>query len=322
MGSMNFFLTAVFFVAGFFLMTFGADHLVRAGSAIAAYFRISPLIIGLTIVSFGTSFPEFAASFMGALHGRTDISLGNVVGSNICNLGLVLGAAAITRPIRVQSGLIRREIPFVLAVSILTWIMVSNGVIQRLEGLMLAALFCLFLWYCIAWAKREAGISDGMPAVAVMSAAQNTMRLVLGLGALFAGAELVIRSAVAMAERFQISEAVIGLTLVAFGTSLPELVTSVVAMKNGEGDIGLGNILGSNIFNLLFVLGVTAAVRPVTASPLFFRTDIPVMLALTVLLLPMARTQLRISRREGLFLLSSYGAYLLYLIIARPSTLG
>lgn len=125
-----------------------------------------------------------------------------------------------------------------------------------------------------------------------------------------------------MAERFQISEAVIGLTLIAFGTSLPELVTSVVAMKNGEGDIGLGNILGSNIFNLLFVLGFTATVRPVTASPLFFQADIPVMLSLTVVLLPIARSQLTISRREGVFLLSSYGAYLLYLITARPSPLG
>lgn len=138
---MNFFFLAVFFVVGFYLMTFGAEYLVTAGSTIAAYFRISPLIIGLTIVSFGTSLPEFAASFMGALHGRTDIALGNVVGSNICNLGLVLGAAAVTRPIRVQSGLIRREIPFVLAVSIFTWIMVSNSVIQRLEGLLLVTLF-------------------------------------------------------------------------------------------------------------------------------------------------------------------------------------
>lgn len=319
---MNLLFLVLLFVLGFYLMTFGADHLVTAGSAIAAHFRISPLVIGLTIVSFGTSFPEFAASFMGALHGKTDISLGNVIGSNICNLGLVLGVAAITRPIRVQSGLIRREIPFVLAISVLTWIMVSNGIIQRIEGLLLVALFLLFIWYCIALAKRQSGITDGMPAVAVISAAQSALRLVFGLGALFVGAELVIRSAVGMAERFQISEAVIGLTLVAFGTSLPELVTSVVAMKNGEGDIGLGNVLGSNIFNLLFVLGLTATVRPVTASPLFFRVDIPIMLALTLVLLPIARSQLRISRREGLFLLFSYGTYLVYLIAARPSPLG
>ncbi len=316
---MNVLVSFLIFAFGIFFMLYGADRFVSGGSALAAYYRISPLLIGMTVVAFGTSFPEFAASFVGALRGKTDISMGNVVGSNICNLGLVLGAAALTRPITVQAGLIRQEIPFVLVLSVLTWAMARNHRLDRPEGFLLSLLFVLFLWYCVAAAKRDQGeVPADVSRIEVTSLASSTAKILFGLVALFLGADLMIRSAVVVAEKFGVTQAVIGLTLVALGTSLPELVTSLVAIKKGEGDIGLGNILGSNIFNILFVLGATASIHPIPSSPQFFRIDLPVMIGFTAILLPIAKTQMRISRAEGAFLLLGYGGYLL--LLARTGT--
>ncbi len=307
----------IFFSLGVFLMISGADRLVNSGSALAKHFRISPLIIGLTIVSFGTSFPEFAASLVGALRGKTDIAMGNVVGSNICNLGLVLGAAAVTRPISVRAGILRKEIPFVLLISGLSWWMARDNRISRGEGGFLFGLFLLFLWYCIRAARQKhSDIAVEIPVVVDRGPTRETFRLVFGLILLFVGADFTIRSAVKLAERLEISQAVIGLTIVALGTSLPELVTSVVALKKNQGDIGLGNVLGSNVFNLLFILGVTALVRPIPSSAGFFRFDIPVMILFTLILIPIAKNQMRISRFEGGALLFAYGAYLFFLVFS------
>lgn len=313
---MTFPLLSAMFVLGVFLMIYGADRLVEGGSAIAVRFRISPLVVGLTIVSFGTSFPEFAASLVGALHGKTDLAMGNIIGSNICNLGLVLGAAAMTRPIQVPTGLIKKEIPFVLLISLITWLMVWDNRVGRTEGAFFVVLFSLFIYYCIRTARQKGGaLPAGLPPGKTISLSRNFAALTFGLILLFLGADLTVRSAVSISERIGISQAVIGLTVVALGTSLPELVTSVVALRKGEGDIGLGNVLGSNIFNLLFVLGVTATVHPIPSSPRFFRFDIPVMLVFTLILIPTAGSQLRISRREGGFLLTAYAGYILYLVI-------
>ncbi|NOY52803.1 MAG: calcium/sodium antiporter [Deltaproteobacteria bacterium] len=311
---MTFLFLFALFVLGLFLMVYGADRLVEGGSAIAVHFRISPLVIGLTIVSFGTSFPEFAASLVGALHGKTDLAMGNVIGSNICNLGLVLGAAALTRPIRVRGSLIRKEIPFLLLISAITWWMARDHRIGRGEGLFFVVLFVLFVYYCIRTARQRGdALPPGLPPGKFISLPRSFGALTFGLLLLFFGADLTIRAAVSISGRMGISQAVIGLTVVALGTSLPELVTSVMALRKGEGDIGLGNVLGSNIFNLLFVLGVTATVHPIPSSPQFFRFDIPVMLAFTVLLIPFAGSRLQISRREGGLLLAAYCGYILYL---------
>jgi cation:H+ antiporter len=319
---LNLLLLSVLFVVGIFLMVYGADRLVEGGSAMAAYFRISPIIIGLTIVSFGTSFPEFAASLVGALQGKTDIALGNVIGSNICNLGLVLGAAAVTRPITVHTGLIRREIPFVLLISLITWWMAGDGQISRTEGGCFFTLFVLFVSYTVHRARRDREeVLAPASTIHATSFPRSLFHLVFGLLLLFAGADLTIRAAVQIAARIGISQAVIGLTVVALGTSLPELVTSVVALKKGEGDIGLGNVVGSNIFNLLFVLGVTASVHPIPSAPRFIRSDIPIMIVFTLILFPIAKNQMKISRREGAFLLSAYGAYLFYLAFTGTSLL-
>ncbi len=310
------FLLFALFALGVFLMIYGADRLVEGGSSIAVHFRISPLVIGLTIVSFGTSFPEFAASLVGALHGQTDIAMGNVVGSNICNLGLVLGAAALTRPIQVHAGLIKKEIPFVLLISLLTWFLAWNNRIGRMEGAFFVALFVFFVYYCIRTARQRGDALPAAPPPAkTTSLPRSLAALTFGLILLFLGADLTIRSAVSISGKLGISQALIGLTVVALGTSLPELVTSVVALRKGEGDIGLGNVLGSNIFNLLFVLGVTATVHPIPSSPQFFRFDIPVMFGFTLVLIPIAGSQLRISRREGGFFLTAYVGYILYRVI-------
>ncbi len=304
------------FVFGTFLMVYGAGQLVSGGSTIAYHFRISPLVVGLTIVSFGTSFPEFAASFVGAIHGRTDIAMGNVVGSNICNLGLVLGAAALTRPILVQAGIIRKEIPFVFLLSILMWIMSRDNIIGRLEGASLSLLFVLFIWYCIRIARREEGeIPVDLTSIETTTPARGAIKVLTGVVLLFVGAEIMIRSAVEIAAVFAVSQAVIGLTVVALGTSLPELVTSVVALKKNQGDIGLGNVLGSNIFNILFVLGVTSTIHSIPSSAQFFRFDIPIMVVFTLILIPIAYTQMKIKREEGAFLVLGYAVYLIFLFI-------
>jgi len=309
-------LHTLLFAFGVFLMIYGADRLVEGGSAIAVHFRISPLVIGLTVVSFGTSFPEFAASLVSALQGKTDLAMGNVIGSNICNLGLVLGAAALTRPIEVEAGLIRKEVPFLLLISGLTWFLSRDNRIGRGEGLLLFALFLLFVYYCIRTARRrDDALPKGLPPVKTVPLPRSLFRLLFGLVLLFAGAELTIRSVVSISQQLGIDQAVIGLTVVALGTSLPELATSVVALRKGEGEIGLGNVLGSNIFNLLFVLGVTASVHPIPSSSRFPAIDIPVMLGFTLLLIPFAGSRLRISRREGGLLLTAYGGYLLYLVL-------
>lgn len=308
----------ILFGVGISLMLYGADKLVRGGSALAAHFRISPLVIGLTIVSFGTSFPEFAASLVGALQGKNDIAMGNVVGSNICNIGLVLGAAAVTRPIAVHASLIRKEIPFVLTASLLLWVMAGDNILGRTEGAILGILFLLFVWYCIHTARREeTEVPVELPELPVPSPARDAGKIVFGLLLLFGGADLAIRSAVRMAALFGVSQAVIGLSVVALGTSLPELVTSVVALKKNEADIGLGNVLGSNLFNILFVLGFTSAIHPIPSSLQFFRVDLPIMIVFTIVLIPLARNQMKISRGEGAFLLTAYGGYLLFLYLTR-----
>ena len=314
---MLFLLSVLLFLIGLFLMLYGADKLVDGGSSIASHFRISPFVIGLTIVSFGTSFPEFAISFVGAIHGKTDISIGNIVGSNICNIGLVLGSAAMIRPVEVHANILRKEIPFVILLSFLTWGMVWNQLISRLEGGFFVLLFVLFVWYCI-YAEKN-GLQEA-PAEEIASnqndsPKQGAVQIIIGLVLLFVGAELLIHSAVQIAEHFGLSQAVIGLSVIALGTSLPELVTSVVALKKGKGDIGLGNVLGSNIFNMLFVLGVTAVVRPIPSAAQFFRIDIPIMIVFTLFLIPIAKRQSRITKGEGLFFVFAYIIYIGYLAL-------
>ena len=304
-------------LAGIVLLLAGGDVLVRGAVAIAARLGVSPLIVGLTVVAFGTSAPELALNVSAALNDNTDLSFGNIVGSNIANIGLILGISALVKPMAVHSALLRREIPMMIAASLALTAMALTpwgtgaGVIGRPEGLMLLAGFLLFSELM----RRSATSADaedaeplpepGRPAVAVA--------LVLGgLAMLVAGGALSERGAVGVAQALGMSDTVIGLTVVAVATSLPELATSIMAARRGHIDIAVGNVVGSNIFNILLVMGATASIAP-TALPDAGPRALGTMLLLAFLLIPMSRTSSGlISRAEGALLLAIYAGSLGY----------
>jgi cation:H+ antiporter len=323
-------LSAGFLIAGLILLVAGAELLVRGASSLAAALRVSPLVVGLTVVAYGTSAPELAVSVGATLDGRTDVALGNVVGSNIFNVLLILGISAVAAPLVVAQKLVRFDVWVMIGVSLLMYAMAWDLAISRAEGLVL-------LLGCIgytAWLIREArsegaggetaGESD--PQEPGGSLARNLFLIVLGLGLLVLGSRWLVDSATTLARVMGVSELVIGLTLVAGGTSLPELATSVLASIRGQRSIAVGNVVGSNIFNLFAVLGASASLTakgvPVAASALAF--DIPVMTAVALACLPIFFTAYRIDRWEGFLFLGYYAAYTLYLILdgSRSAVLG
>ncbi|RMH24157.1 MAG: sodium:calcium antiporter [Planctomycetota bacterium] len=309
------------------VLTGGAELLVRGAVAIAKRLGVSAFFIGLTIVGFGTSTPELSTSLMAALKGSGDIAVGNVVGSNICNLLLILGATALIRPIAIELRLVRYELLFVLLVSLLPFVaLATDHTVTRWQGLAMVALLIVYLWrgYLTgrreeslrqaeleAELEREVGLDPAKPVNPVIAA----QSIAAGLALLIAGSWLLVRSASGIARSFGVSELVIGLTVVALGTSAPELFTSVVAAVRKQSDIAVGNILGSNIFNLLGILGITAAVRPQTIDRQVFRLDAPLMLATTILLAFFMRSGSRLSQPEGACMLLCYAAYTAYLLL-------
>jgi cation:H+ antiporter len=304
-------------LGGIALLYGGAEGLVRGSSALALRLGLTPLVVGLTVVAFGTSMPELIVSVDATLAGRGSIALGNVVGSNIGNVALILGISALIAPLAVRARIIRLDLPILLAASLLMVVLVADGAVGRGEaGLLLAALLA-YTGFTLRSARREsaavaAEFAAGVPRVG-RHAAVDAALLLGGLALLVAGARLLVIGAVAVAEDAGMSEAVIGLTIVAIGTSLPELATSAVAAWRGEGDLAIGNVLGSNIFNILGILGVAGMVRPIAGEGIG-AVDLGVMLALALLLLPMMWTGRRVSRGEGAVLLLAYGAYLAYLL--------
>ena len=303
-------------IAGLF---FGGEWLVRGSSRLARSFGISPLIIGLTIVAFGTSTPELLVSVSAALQGISDVSIGNIVGSNIANVGLILGLAGLTYPIVIHVGLIRREIPIMLAVSILAFVLALDGQLSLLDGLVLLAGFAAFnlLMFQATLRERETGrltdedLQEGDDDKAVVNRPIEVLRVLVGIGILMVGANLTVDNAIILARFFQVSELFIGLTLVAVGTSLPELATSVVAAMRKESDIAIGNVVGSNIFNILFILGLTSVIQPLPVSPEVVSSDMPVMILFALVLMPLVRNKL-ISRREAVALLVAYLGYVIW----------
>ncbi len=298
-------LYSVFLVAaGILLLTKGADWLVAGSAAIARKFGVSSMIIGLTLVAFGTSAPELAATLVSAAHGKGDIAFGNIVGSNICNIGLILGITAIIKPIEVDRGTVKYEIPFMIVSSLIIYTFAFNLRITRWMGFILLSCFAIFLYYCARNALN--------PETEKTEIEDSTFRLVLyiiigGIG-LVLGAELFLKGAVNIARILGISEAIISLSLVAFGTSLPELSASLMATWKKEPSIALGNVIGSNIFNILLVGGATATICPITISSNFITIGLPVMLGFALLLIPFALTKRQIGRWEG-------GAFLILYII-------
>lgn len=315
----------LFFVLGLAALVGGAELLVRGASRLSLSFGISPLVVGLTVVAFGTSAPELAVSVQSATTGRADIAMGNVVGSNIMNILFILGASALIVPLVVASQLIRQEVPIMIGVSLLLLALAADGVISGRDGLLLVALLAAYVAFLIRQSRRRnQEQNEGCPAEFCAQRswddhwAIQVLLVAAGLGLLALGAHWLVEAAVAFARQLGMSELVIGLTIVAIGTSFPEIATSLMAAVRGERDIAVGNVVGSNIFNIAGVLGVAGLAAPagipVHASVLWF--DLPVMIAVSLACLPVFFTGSRIARWEGALFLGLYVAYLAYLILA------
>ena len=318
--------TAGLLIAGLALLVAGAEGLVRGASRLAIAAGVSPLVIGLTVVAFGTSSPELAVSLRSSLAGQPDLALGNVVGSNIFNVLFILGVSAAITPLVVSQQLVRLDVPLMIGVSAATLLLGLDGAIGRLDGLLLFAGIVAYTVFSIRQSRRESAAvaaeyaeEFGAPAPRGAAAlARNLLLVAGGLGLLVLGADWFLDGAVRVARAFGLSELVIGLTIVAAGTSLPEVATSVLAAVRGERDIAVGNVVGSNLFNLLAVLGLTASVSPggVAVSSAALRFDLPVMLAVAVACLPVFAHGSAIFRWEGWLFLGGYAAYTAYLVLA------
>lgn len=303
---------------GVALLYYGANLLVRGASLLAAGFGVAPAVVGLTVVAFGTSLPELVVSVTAALRGSPDIALGNVVGSNIANVGLILGLGACLRAMAVEFTLLKREVPMGLGAVALVVALSADGVLGRGDGLILLAAFCGFLyWSVLVERLAPEGVQEtyGRKAVGPGEKGKDCLCAVCGLAGVLLGGHWLVEGGVAVAAGLGVPAVVIGLTVIAVGTSLPELAASLVAMARGENDIGVGNVLGSNLFNLLGILGVAALVHPIQVPDTFFRFQYPVLAAFTLALLPIMRVGLGISRAEGALLLGCYGAYVAALFL-------
>ena len=318
--------TILILIAGLVLLVAGAEVLVKGASRIAFMFGLSPLVIGLTIVAYGTSSPELMVSIQSSLAGQPDIALGNVVGSNIFNVLLILGVSALITPLVVAQQLIRLDVPILIGISCLTLMFGLDGKISRVDGTIFLIGIILYTTFLLIQSRKERNPEvteeyereyGGSTARSPQQIAINIGFVVLGLALLVLGSKFLVDSSIAIARSFGVSELVIGLTLVAAGTSLPELATSVVASIRGERDIAVGNVIGSNIFNILAVLGGSSlfSADGLTVSASALRFDIPVMIAVAVICLPVFITGQLIARWEGLLFLSYYVAYTAYLIM-------
>ncbi len=320
-------LDVIILAAGFSLLIGGGELLVRGASALARSMGISPLIVGLTVVAFGTSAPELAINMIAAVKDNGDISFGNIIGSNISNIGLILGITAMIKPLDIHGSVIRREIPMMLLATLAVLVMGSDLILKnsavlydRSDGTLLLLFFSVFLYYTAREVIRGKNadpfidqVDDVMSAQKLKSIALDLFFIAVGLAALIGGGKLAVNSAVSIAQSLHIPEVIIGLTIVAVGTSLPELVTAIIATLRGQTDLAVGNIVGSNIFNLLFVMALSSSVRPIPV-PLSGQADLYVMTFLSFLLFPLAFSQMRIVRLEGFLLLVIYIAYITWRI--------
>jgi len=313
------------FIVGLIFLIIGAEALVRGASRLAAVLGISPLVIGLTVVAFGTSSPELAVGIKSALSGQASIALGNVIGSNIFNVLFILGLSALIVPLFVSQQLVRLDVPLMIALSVIVLIFSLDENFSRADGIMLVVGLVIYVWFLINQGRRETiavkeeYAEEFKTERHVKGNSIKNIGLVLGgLVLLVLGSRWLVDSAVSFAKYLGVSELVVGLTIVAAGTSLPEVVTSVIAAIRGERDIAVGNVVGSNIFNIMGVLGFASIVAPtgIEVSTAVIGFDIPVMIAVALACLPIFFTGGVISRQEGALLLGYYVAYTLYLVLA------
>lgn len=307
----------LYLVGGLVMLFIGAEGLIRGSSNLAIKIGITPLVVGLTVVAFGTSTPELVVSLKAALLGNSSISLGNVVGSNIANIALILGVAALIRPLDVHANVIMREIPIMIVITVLFLFLLIDGELGFIDGLIFVIGLVIYLIVNVLLARKEKNpevdseFKEGLKSK--LGVPVSIVLMLAGLGLLILGANLFVQSAVAIAKMFNVSDAIIGLTIVAIGTSLPELITSIVASYKKEADIAIGNVVGSNIFNILGILGITALIIPISSVGLGY-VDLGVMLFTAIILFPLSRTGFSISRFEGAILLVGYAGYIFYLL--------
>jgi cation:H+ antiporter len=310
----------VYLVLGLVLLIASAERFVFGASALARNLRVSPLLIGVVIVGFGTSAPEILVSSLAAWRGNPGLSIGNAIGSNITNIALILGLAAVIRPLTVESTVLRRELPILLAANLTGWVLLSNGRIDRIDGILLLLAFAVMMYWMISVARR--GHADGIDPQLLEPRVQDDrervtnlragMWLLIGFVILLGSSQLLVAGAVDLAEYWGVSDLVIGLTVVAIGTSLPELAASVAAALKKEDDIAIGNIVGSNTFNSLAVLGLPGVIAPGPFAPEVLTRDVPIMVILTMALFAMGYglgTRGRINRLEGWILMTSFVGY-------------
>lgn len=312
----------ILLIIGFIILIKSADFFVNGASSIAKALRIPTIIIGLTIVAFGTSAPEAAVSVTAALKGNNDIAIANVVGSNIFNLLAVIGIASMIKPVKVQKTTILKEFPFILLSSLVLLILshdtkfqgYSNNELTKSDGLMLLALFSIFMYYLLEMAitsKEDMQVEQGSKKASIP---KSSMISLLGIIGIIFGGQVVVDSASNIALSIGMSENLVGLTIVSIGTSLPELVTSVVAAKKGESDIAMGNVVGSNIFNILFVLGISAFINPISVHPIVF-VDMFIMFIISIIAYIFATTKREVNKFEGLLMVLIYISYMIFIII-------
>jgi cation:H+ antiporter len=300
---------------GLVILLAGGKILVDGASAIALKLGMSAGLIGLTIVAFGTSTPELLVSVNAALKGNSDISIGNVIGSNIANIALVLGISGLFYPILIKSNHLKFEYLITLLVSFLFFVLSYNEVISTLEGILLFGLFIGFNVYLFKTSTNDdPEVVEELELAKNLSWFKSIIYFVGGIIGLYIGSELLVENAVFISREFGVSERIIGVTIIAIGTSLPELITSIIAALSRRTDLALGNILGSNIMNILSIIGLTAIIKPIGVSVEFINSDFLWMLGITLFLFPLMKTKMRVSKIEGALLLLSYGAYLFFLL--------
>jgi cation:H+ antiporter len=318
--------TILFLIGGLVFLVIGGELLVRGASRLASALGVAPIVIGLTVVAFGTSTPDLAVSLKAALAGNADISISNVVGSNIFNVLFILGVSALISPLIIHSQMIAREVPIMIATSILLALFSIGGTIQRWEGMVLFAGIIFYTTWLVLEAKkkrsenleleRESEQEYGSLKTEKKPLALSIAFIVIGLGVVMLGADWLVDGAVTLAKTLGVSDTVIGLTIVAAGTSLPEVVASIMATIKGERDIAVGNVVGSNIYNILAIVGISGTIVPggLAVNTTMMNFDIPVMVGVALICWPFFKTGNRISRFEGVIFLAAYIAYTGYLI--------
>lgn len=315
-------LTFFLFVVGFALLIKGADLLVAGSSSVAKKFGISSLVIGLTIVAFGTSAPELVVNLLASINGNTDIAIGNILGSNIVNILLILGIAGVIYPLAVGRGTIYKEIPFALLAVIVLGFMANDiffdgavaSVLGRIDGLILISFFAIFLYYIFSIAKD--GNNESEDEIKMYSTGKSSLMIFAGLVGLVVGGKWIVDGAIVFASNMGVSEALIGLTIVAVGTSLPELATSAVAAYRKNADIAIGNVVGSNIFNVFWILGISAVIRPLPFSPaLAFDMGVTIFVTILLFIAVLVGQKYKFERWQGIVFILLYVAYVVYLVI-------